>query len=395
LANSTMSSRDDAGPASPRRVLIVEDDKTIRAAYERCLGSAGYLVETAEDGASGAAKAGQGAFDVILSDISMPGMDGLQLLRKVRERDLDVPVILMTGGPDVETAIRAVEYGALRYLVKPFELSTLTEVVGEAATLHQIAKLKRQALALVSAEAQQQGDLAGLAASFDRALSTLWIAFQPIVSVTERRVLAYEALLRSRESTLPYPGVVLSAAERLGRLPELGRAIRERIAPLVERAPSELVFINLHARDLLDESLFASTAPLTRHARRVVFEITERAALEEVPDALARVGRLRALGFRIAIDDLGAGYAGLTAFAQMEPEVVKFDMSLVRGLREGDTRWKLLRSMTALFKSLDLTVIAEGIETPEERDALLTTGCNFLQGYLFAKPAEPFPTVTW
>ena len=102
--------------------------------------------------------------------------------------------------------------------------------------------------------------------------------------------------------------------------------------------------------------------------------------------------RLRALGYRIAIDDLGAGYAGLTSFAQLEPEVVKVDMSLVRGIDRSPVKQKLVRSIIALCTELGIQLVAEGIETPAERDALIALGGDLCQGYLFAKPGRGFPT---
>ena len=377
------------------RVLVADDEASLLRAYVKMLEFAGYSVQPATDGRSAAALVAEESFDVIVSDIAMPGLDGLQLLRAVRERDLDVPVILITGSPSVDSAVRAIEFGALRYLVKPFDGQTLCELVGNAVRLHKVAKLKREALALVGGHNKQLGDLASLGASFERALQTLWMAYQPIVAWSKRQGFAFEALLRSGEPTLPHPGAILEAAERLGRLEELGRTIRDRIAVSVESAPAEYVFVNLHTRDLLDEALYSSEAPLSKLARRIVFEITERAALDEVKDASARIVELRKLGFRIAVDDLGAGYAGLTSFAQLEPDVVKFDMSLVRGVHESDTKKKLIGSMTSLFKELGLFVIAEGVETTAERKALVEAGCDLLQGFLFARPGRPYPDISW
>jgi EAL domain-containing protein (putative c-di-GMP-specific phosphodiesterase class I) len=104
------------------------------------------------------------------------------------------------------------------------------------------------------------------------------------------------------------------------------------------------------------------------------------------------VTRLRGLGYRIAIDDLGAGYAGLTSFAQLEPEVVKVDMSLVRGIDSSPVKQKLVRSIIALCTELGIQLVAEGIETPAERDAVVALGGDLCQGYLFAKPGRGFPT---
>jgi EAL domain-containing protein (putative c-di-GMP-specific phosphodiesterase class I) len=172
--------------------------------------------------------------------------------------------------------------------------------------------------------------------------------------------------------------------------------VRDRAAEgFAGAAEGTVLFVNLHAGDLCDDSLLASSAPLSKIARRVVLEITERAALDEVKDARARVAQLRQMGFRIAIDDLGAGYAGLTSFAQLEPEVVKLDMSLVRDVHKEPTRRRLIHSMTELCREMGMLVVAEGVETESERDALAGLGCQLLQGYLFARPGKGFPPVSW
>jgi EAL domain-containing protein (putative c-di-GMP-specific phosphodiesterase class I) len=358
--------------------------------------AAGYQVEVASDGAEAAERIKSAEYDAIVSDISMPGMDGLELLRTVRQRDLDVPVILVTGDPAVGTAVRAMEFGAYRYLTKPFDLDHLKEVIDSAVLVYRMAKLRRRALELYGDPDKQVGDRAGLEASFGRAMSTLWIAYQPIVSFETKEIYGYEALMRTTEPTLPHPGAVIDAAERLGRLRELGRGVRDKAAEGFAAAPDGvMLFVNLHTLDLSDDALLAVTAPLTKIASRVVLEITERAALDEVKDARARVAALRAIGFRIAIDDLGAGYAGLTSFAQLQPEVVKLDMSLVRDVHKEPTKRKLIHSMTQLCREMGMLVVAEGIETVDERDALSGLGCQLLQGYLFARPGKPFPTVVW
>jgi EAL domain-containing protein (putative c-di-GMP-specific phosphodiesterase class I) len=326
----------------------------------------------------------------------MPGMNGLHLLRAVREHDLDVPVILMTGGPAMETAVQAMEYGALRYLIKPVEPHELEDVVGRAVRLHQMAKIKREALELMRLEGKHLGDRAGLEARFTNALRTLWVAYQPIVSWSTQQVFAYEALVRNEETTLRSPPDLFAAAERLGRLQELGRVIRDRVAGTVEELPmSGLLFVNVHAMELDDDSLFAAAAPLSRHASRVVLEITERAPIERIRDVGARVGQLRSLGYRIAVDDLGAGYAGLASFAHLEPEVVKVDMSLIRGIDCSPMKQKLLASIVKLCQDLGIQMIAEGIETEAERDTLVRLGGDLCQGYLFARPNLPWPTTNF
>jgi EAL domain-containing protein (putative c-di-GMP-specific phosphodiesterase class I) len=101
------------------------------------------------------------------------------------------------------------------------------------------------------------------------------------------------------------------------------------------------------------------------------------------------------MGYSIAVDDLGAGYAGLTSFALLEPEIVKLDMTLVRDVHLNSTKQKLVRSMTQLAHDMGMMVVGEGVETVEERDAIVHLGCDLLQGFLFAKPSVAFPAVKW
>src|SRR5437899_7108338 len=100
-------------PSKSARVLIVDDEPALLRAYTRLLQSAGYVVACAANGSDAVGLLREQRFDVVITDIAMQGMDGIQLLRAVREHDLDLPVILMTGTPAVNTAIKAVELGAL------------------------------------------------------------------------------------------------------------------------------------------------------------------------------------------------------------------------------------------------------------------------------------------
>ena len=379
------------------RLLLVDDDPAVLRAYQSVLTRHGATVETASNGMDAADRVKAGSFDVIVSDISMPEMTGIEFLKAVRAHDLDVPVILMTGEPSLESAVRAVEYGAFRYLAKPVVGQELWEAVLRAARLHKLAKVKREALALPGKDGSRIGERAALEVRFSWGMSLMWMAFQPIVGWGGQRIFGYEALLRSDEPLMKNPADILDAAERLGRLHELGRAVRARVAAAAEATKSggAKLFVNLHSADLNDEELYSPDAPLSKIASRVVLEVTERASLHGVKNVPACVVRLKALGFQIAIDDLGAGYAGLTSFTQLEPEVAKLDMSIVRGVDSDPRRQSIIRSMRTLCQDLGVLVVAEGVETPAERDMLAELGCDLLQGYLFARPERGFPVPQW
>jgi EAL domain-containing protein (putative c-di-GMP-specific phosphodiesterase class I)/ActR/RegA family two-component response regulator len=374
------------------RVLVVDDEIDLVDIYRRVLRDFGYEVDVANDGRQALEKIGQHDYDTIVSDINMPGMDGITLLKAVRAKNLDVPVVLVTGKPALDSAIQAVEYGALKYVPKPIEMDVLVKTVNDAVRLYRMARLKREALSVIGATGKNLGDRAGLEASFERALKSIVMLYQPIVRWSKRKVFAYEALVRSGEPPLAQPGDLLDAAERLGKLLELGRAIRASVAETLAANPNvPQVFVNLHTLELDDRELYQLRSPFAKAAGRIVLEITERASLDVVRDVQSKVLSLREMGFRIALDDLGAGYAGLTAFAQLQPDIVKLDMSLVRDAHREPTKLRLIRSMTQVCGELGMLVVAEGIETEAERDAVVEAGCDLLQGYLFAKPGPPFP----
>jgi EAL domain-containing protein (putative c-di-GMP-specific phosphodiesterase class I) len=375
------------------RILVIDDDDLMVQSYLRALSRLGYTVDSASNGRDALHRFRDNAYDAILSDLAMPDMDGIAFLRELRRFDLDVPVLIITGAPSLESAIKAVEYGAFRYVTKPVPPEELAELLERAIRFHELARLRRLALNLVEQSGHALGDRASLEARFESAMATARIAFQPIISWRKRKVVGYEALLRTQEPTLLRPDHFIDAAARLGRLHDLGRRARAFTAREVEAAPADVaIFVNVHASDLTDDELTLPNAPLSRIANRVTLEVTERSSLHDAGDLRARLDALRALGFRLAVDDLGAGYAGLSSLALVDPEVVKIDMSLVRDVDKNAAKQEVIRSMATLSKDLQMDMIVEGVETAAERDTLITLGCDLMQGFLFARPTFGFVT---
>jgi EAL domain-containing protein (putative c-di-GMP-specific phosphodiesterase class I) len=377
------------GGTARGRLLVVDDDDALRGMMRELLEGAGYDVTVAADGTKALEVLKNGAFDAILSDVVMPDLGGLELLRSVRERDLDIPVVLLTGNPDVESAARSVNYGAFRYLIKPVESAELIGVAGEATRLSRLARLKRKALEHLGPHSERLlGDRAGLEASFERALGTLWVAFQPIFDI-RGALWGSEALMRTSTPPLTEPLPMLQAAERLGRHVELGRVVRDHVAAIFDlRSLPGPVCVNVHPLELEDDELYRPLSPLGRRAREVILELTEQTPLTAVADVRARVRRLKELGFRIAIDDLGAGYAGLNSFIALEPDVVKLDLSLVRSIDREPRKRRLVRSLIELCHESDILVVGEGVETEAEQQVLIEAGCDLMQGFGLARPAR-------
>jgi len=374
--------------ASPARVLVIDDEAILLRTAERVLSKAGFVVSTARCAEEAAVQIHRA--DLVLCDDGLPGMRGSALLESLRSQNVVVPFILMTGAATAEGVVDAYEGGVTSFILKPFRADDLVSRV--RAALEQSAN----GVAHPESGPRVQSLRRRAHESLDRALAGLTVAYQPIVSWSEKRVFGYEALMRSSEAALPHPGAVLEAAENLDRLHEVGRRVRELVATSFRDAPADtLLFLNVHPHDLNDPTLYAETSPIADLAGRVVLEITERADFHDVKDGTARLAELRDLGYRIAVDDLGAGYAGLTSIVELDPHMLKVDMGLVRDLDRDSRKRHVVGSLIRLCAALERQVIAEGVERKEELDVLCELGCDLFQGYLLARPGPPFPEVRW
>lgn len=375
------------------RILIADDNPEICTAFRRVLSRDRREIDLACSGAEADRRLRETSYDAVISDIDMPGMTGLDLLRSVRDRNQDVPVILVTGAPQVETAARAVEYRAVRYLSKPVDSEELRAVVDDALRMGKLARIERRALSDIGIEFGAGFDVNGFESRFERALAGMHMAFQPILSWQLESFVGFEALLRCDPNEFPHPGALLAAAEQLDRIHGVGREVRRKVAAAIPRFPGEsLSFVNLHPRDLNDPVLVRGDEPLAEHAHRVVLEITESAPLAGVPDLDDNIASLRSQGYRIAIDDLGAGYSGLNSLVRLRPEFVKLDMHLVRNIDCDPERRSVVGALVSLCDSLGVRCIAEGVETWKEARTLADLGSELMQGFLFARPSPEIPS---
>lgn len=361
--------------------LLVDDDPTLLRSLATALRKQPFDVVTAETVEDAWSVLDRGGVDVVVSDERMPGTPGSVFLTGVRRRHPDVQRIVLTGQADMTATIAAInEAHVFRFLTKPCSAPDLAEVIREAIQARLATMLQRS------------GDLDGLSVTaFEDALATLTIAYQPIVAAGTGRLVAYEALLRSPHPAFPTPPMLVDLATRLDRAAELDRLVRALVAADFPDAPPEAsIFVNLIPSSLADPALLADDDPLRPWADRVVLEVTERAPLDSIEDVSARLAALRSLGYRIALDDLGAGYSGLTSFATLHPDIVKFDMELIRDIHLSSTRSKLVTSMVGLCNELGVAPLAEGVETDVELAHVVELGCELVQGYLVGRPARRF-----
>lgn len=377
------------------RVMVVDDEPIVLEVCTRILRRAGFSVEPVIDPAEVPAVLDRSPIDVVITDLTMASMTGIDVLQAAHAKDPDIQVVLMTGCGDFTSAVQAVEHGALRYLTKPVAASMLVNVAENAVALRQLAAAKRRALAHYDELQRAEHIRAELDTRFTRAMASLRMVYQPIVRWSTRTVHAYEALLRTDERTLRDPQALFDAAARLGRVPEIGRAVRGEVARMLRaKRPPAPVFVNLHPLDLQDEDLLAATAPLSAVAGGVVLEVTEQMSLGDA-SVESNLAALRNLGFGLAVDDLGAGHASFASLTRIDPDVVKIDMSMTRQIDQATSKQTMVSALIAMCRDLGIQAVAEGVETEAERDTLARLGCDLMQGYLFARPAAAFPPVRW
>ena len=219
------------------------------------------------------------------------------------------------------------------------------------------------------------------------------MVYQPIVKVEDHVILAHEALVRCAEKELRSPHILFNVAEQGDRMWPLSRLLRQlAIDAVVDMSDETYLFLNLHPLDFDDPELYKPDGPVARWASRIVLEVTERAAILDLDHFRKQLKRLREFGLHIAIDDLGSGYSALSLVAELDPDYIKLDMTLVRDIDQSPVRQNLLRNMVSFAKDLGARVVAEGVETREELTTVHELGCQLVQGYYLARPSPPFVT---
>lgn len=213
--------------------------------------------------------------------------------------------------------------------------------------------------------------------------------YQPIVDAKTKQIFAYEALCRPQDSAFHGPEELINTAERKGRIPELGQLMRKVALSAFATLPDpRLMFINLHPLELNDSLL--KWAQLCKHPKRIVLEVTESAAVQDHERVRTLLQQCRELGFRVAVDDLGSGYSGLNSLALLEPDFVKLDMRMVRNIDHNPRAARLIRHILDFAQDEGMLVIAEGVETEQERLIVTELGCDLIQGYFFSRPKPAF-----
>ena len=376
-------------------VLVAEDHDFQRRTLVRMLGALG--VRSVREAANGKAALElftdpQTPTQVIISDLEMPGMDGMEFMRHLGEINRPVSVILSSAlDPSLVSSVEAMTkaygitlLGAIEKPVTPEKLRAMLEKYTPPK-----ARQPRAAAPAVPIDEIRRGLEAREFEPF----------FQPKVSLGDGTVVGAEALARWRhpQKGLLAPYAFIGAMEENGLIDALTWQILEKAAAMCRTWTSEgmvdlAVSVNLSLKTLgepgLAERIAERVASQGLAARHVVLEITESAAMTDLGKALENLTRLRMKGFALSIDDYGTGYSSMQQLSRIPFSELKIDQSFVMGALEKEANKVILASSLDMAKKLKLKAVAEGVETRAHWNLLQGLGCDVAQGYFIAKPME-------
>ena len=378
------------------RVLIADDEPEVRGALAELIGAEDGLrvVATAADPDEAAELAGTTAPDVALVDVRMPSGGGPRAAREILRASPRTRVLALSAYEDRETVLSMLGAGAVGYLVKGTPAEDIVGAIGRAARGQ--TSVSTQVMAGVVDELATQlrraeRDTYEVQERRERVARVIeerafGLVYQPIFRLPSREVVGFEALARFPEEPVRTPDVWFRDATEVGLEVELQLAATRMALADLDALPGEAYLsLNLSHRTAISERLLRAfeDAPL----RRIVVEITEHEPVSDYGELTSALERLRARGARIAIDDAGAGFASLRHTLQLDPDVIKLDISLTRHIDRDRGKRALARALISFAQEMSMDIVAEGIETGPELQTLLGLGTRLGQGFFLARPA--------
>ena len=377
-------------------VLVADDDPLFRRLLASVIeGDATLaLVGAAADSDEVIELSGRLRPEVVLLDVTMPGGGGPRAARELRACSPGSRVLALSGSDEREAVLEMLRAGAIGYLVKGGSNSSVVDAIHRAARGE--GDLSPEVAAGVLSElgghlAREEHEAQSHAERTERIERVLRhglikIAFQPIVDLERGRLTGVEALARFPVEPLRGPAQWFHDAEQAGRLVELETAAIRTALNHMEDLPAG-VYLAFNASPATANSPQLGEALSAHAGAPLALEITEHAPVDDYDAMATALAALRAHGLRLAIDDAGAGFASLRHILLLEPDVIKVDMTLTRGIEHDRPKRALARALISFASEIGAVIVAEGIETASEAAVLRGLGVRFGQGYHVGRPA--------
>lgn len=388
---------------APDRLLILDDDASVAQTIAVIARREGFDVRTTDKTDDFFALVADWTPTHLALDLVMPGMDGVEVLRLLAEKTCGARILLTSGmGAKVlESAQRSGNERGLTIvgiLPKPFRAQELRNLLNDATLGHRQAGAAK---ALPSTLAITEADLV-------RALENreLFLQYQPKVALPTGVPYGVEALVRWRHPSgaVVGPDRFIPLLERSSRIHALtDYVISEGLQWFARLGPgltdSLKLSINLSARNLTDlqlaDRLVSQCESHGVFPTSVILELTESGAMAEPGEALDILTRLRIKGFELAIDDFGTGYSSMAQLVRLPFTELKVDKSFVLSMLHSRESHTIVASTIQLARSLDMSVVAEGIENAATATVLAELGCTLGQGYHLGRPMDGAVAAQW
>jgi EAL domain-containing protein (putative c-di-GMP-specific phosphodiesterase class I)/DNA-binding NarL/FixJ family response regulator len=400
LAESAMpaSRREDAARARPLTVVLADDNPEFLEALSLVIQRepAFDLVGRARDTAGAIRVATLYKPDLALVDWRMPGGGGALAAAEIARSSPETRVVALSASGEREAVLEMLRAGASSYVVKSVTAPDLVEILqttaaGRAALSPEVASGVIEELVVQMTRSENHDERNGEKFGKVRALiddDAFEVSFQPIVDIAENRVVGVEALARFHTEPRRSPDVWFGDAVAVGLGTELDIAAAEKALRILPDLPAGIdLFINVWPQSVFSDRFAELMADVPGES--VVIELTEHAPVQDYDRLKAFVGALRDSGFRVAVDDVGAGYASLRHLLNLRPDVLKIDISLCRCIEADRARQLLAAALVSLGRELGARVVAEGIETSAELEVVRALGVDAAQGYYLGRPAPP------
>jgi len=376
-------------------VLLADDAATTRALLRAVIaGDSGLeLLGCAVDATEAIAQAERYQPDVALIDVEMPGGGGPVAAREIAVCSPGTRIIALSGHDERDRVIEMLRAGAVGYLLKTTPVSELRAAVrraaeGEKAVSPELVDDLLDEFANHLTQEQRERDaLLECAGRVRRVLDEdlITMVFQPLVELETSREVGFEALARMSLEPVRGPDAWFSDAAASGLLEELDLAALRAALTELDRLPGAgSLWLNLSPGTVVSPGLHRALEDVA--VDRLVLEITEHARVEDYDALDAALAPLRARGLRLAVDDAGAGFASLRHILRLAPDVIKVDKTVTRGIDSDRARRALTSALVAFGSETGAQIVAEGIETQAELEALRGLGIDYGQGYLFGRP---------
>jgi EAL domain-containing protein (putative c-di-GMP-specific phosphodiesterase class I) len=337
--------------------------------------------------------------DLILLDLHMPHMDGYEMLARIAERAAGfyLPVLVLTADTSPQATHRAFGLGAHDFLTKPFDVAEVTlRVHNLLQTRYLYTTLHRQNLLLGQQLWDYQApvraaetELQVIREQVQQVLDTdsMTMLFQPVYDLRTNDVVGCEALARVPVEPVRGPDRWFADAASVGLGVSLELAAIEKALRALRVLPVPIFLaVNASAGTLLRPDTTAMCLELD--CSRLVLEVTEHVRVEDYQAVHMATAQLRDRGARLATDDTGAGYAGFQHLLGIRPDVIKLDVSLIRGVDADPSRRALAAALVTFTDSIGATLIAEGVETAAELATLQQLNVRWAQGYYLGTPQQ-------